>query len=198
MLLVSSRSCLRSIHWSQLLSWEWRCNWSSADRRCSNYIWVINNFIAYWGATYIRGFTVIFMLFSFLIPDFDECTSSPCGMGSCYNLPNMYTCTCEAGFTGYDCDSGNHHNDVIMGAIAPQITNLTIVYSTVYSDADQRKHQSSASLAFVRGIHRGPVNFPHKWPVTPKWCFHSMTSSWCIHYACHNSLDPGNGAVILN
>ena len=55
-----------------------------------------------------------------------------------------------------------------MGAIAPQITSLTIVYSAVYSDADQRKHQSSASLAFVRGIHRGPVNSPHKWPVTLK------------------------------
>ena len=53
-----------------------------------------------------------------------------------------------------------------MGAVASQITNLTIVYSTVYSDADQRKHQSSASLAFLRGIQRGPVNFPHKWPVT--------------------------------
>ena len=46
----------------------------------------------------------------------------------------------------------NHYNDVIMGAIASQITSLTIVYSIVYSDADQRKHQSSASLAFVRGI----------------------------------------------
>ena len=55
-----------------------------------------------------------------------------------------------------------------MGAIASQITSLTIVYSTVYSDADQRKNQSSASLAFVRGIHRGPVNSPHKWPVTRK------------------------------
>ena len=53
-----------------------------------------------------------------------------------------------------------------MGSIASQITNLAIVYSIVYSDADQRKHQSSASLAFVRGIHRGPVNSPHKWPVT--------------------------------
>ena len=50
-----------------------------------------------------------------------------------------------------------HYNDVTMGAIASQITNLTIVYSIVYSDADQRKHQSSASLAFVRGIHLGPV-----------------------------------------
>ena len=53
----------------------------------------------------------------------------------------------------------------MMGAIASQITSLTIVYSTVCSDADQRKHQSSASLAFVQGIHRGPVNSPHKWPV---------------------------------
>ena len=65
-------------------------------------------------------------------------------------------------------DSSNHYNDVIMGAIASQITSHTIVYSNVYSDADQRKHQSSASLAFVRGIHRWPVNSPHKWPVTRK------------------------------
>ena len=55
-----------------------------------------------------------------------------------------------------------------MGSIVSQITSLAIVYSIVYSDADQRKHQTSASLAFVRGIHRGPVNSPHKWPVTRK------------------------------
>ena len=61
-----------------------------------------------------------------------------------------------------------HRNDVIMGAMASEITSLTIVYSTVYSGADQRKHQSPASLAFVRGIHRWPVNSPHKWPVTRK------------------------------
>ena len=61
-----------------------------------------------------------------------------------------------------------HYSDVIMGMIASQITSLTIVYTTVYSGADQRKHQSSASLAFVQGIHRRPVNFPHKWPVTRK------------------------------
>ena len=53
-----------------------------------------------------------------------------------------------------------------MGAITSQITSLTIVYSTAYSDADERKHQISASLAFVRGIHRGPVNSPHELPVT--------------------------------
>ena len=61
-----------------------------------------------------------------------------------------------------------HYDDVIMGTIASQITSLTIVYSTVYSGADQSKHQSSASLAFVWGIHRGPVNSPRKWPVTRK------------------------------
>ena len=61
-----------------------------------------------------------------------------------------------------------HYNDVIMGAIASQITSLTIVYSTVYSGVDQRKHQSSASLALLGEIHRGPVNSPHKWPVTWK------------------------------
>ena len=62
----------------------------------------------------------------------------------------------------------DHYDDVIMGAMASQITSLTIVYSTVYSGTDQRKHQSSASLAIVGGIHRGPVNSPHKWPVTRK------------------------------
>ena len=50
--------------------------------------------------------------------------------------------------------SWDHYGDVIIGAIASQITNLTIVYSTVYSGADRRKHQSSASLDFVRWIHR--------------------------------------------
>ena len=61
--------------------------------------------------------------------------------------------------------SSCHYNDVIMSAMTSQIASLTICYSTVYSCADQRKHQSSASLAFVRGIHRWPVNSPHKGPV---------------------------------
>ena len=71
----------------------------------------------------------------------------------------------------------SHYDDVIMGAMASQITSLTIVYSTIYPDADQRKHQSSASLAFVLGIHRGSVNSLHTWPVTRKKCFHFITSS---------------------
>ena len=56
-----------------------------------------------------------------------------------------------------------------MTTMASQITNLTVVYSTVYSDTDQRKNQSSVSLAFVWGIHSpGQVNSPHKGPVTRK------------------------------
>ena len=66
------------------------------------------------------------------------------------------------------CFMESHYHDVTMGTMASQITSLTIVYSSVFSDADQRKHQSSASLAFVRGIHRRPVNSPHKGPVTRK------------------------------
>ena len=66
------------------------------------------------------------------------------------------------------CELFNHYGDVMMGVLASQISSLTIVHSNVYSGADQRKHQSSVSLAFVRGIHRWPVNSPHKWPVTRK------------------------------
>ena len=71
-----------------------------------------------------------------------------------------------------------------MSAIASQITSLTIVYSIVYSDADQRKHQSSASLAFVWGFHRGPVNSPHNWPVTRKmFPFDGVIMAWDIGLA---------------
>ena len=68
-----------------------------------------------------------------------------------------------------------YYDDVIMTTLASQITSLTVVYSTVHSDADQRKHQSSASLAFVWGIHRD------RWIPRTKGqfrgnCFHLMTS----------------------
>ena len=54
-------------------------------------------------------------------------------------------------------NNSRHYCDVIMGPMASKITSLTIVYSTIYSGADQRKHQRSASLDFVRGIPRSPV-----------------------------------------
>ena len=77
-----------------------------------------------------------------------------------YILEDRVTSTIPCG------DQMIHYRDVIMNTMPSHITSLAIVYTTVYSGADQRKHQSSASLAFVRGIHRRPVNFPHKWPVT--------------------------------
>ena len=76
-----------------------------------------------------------------------------------------------------ECDYSN----VVMSAMASQITGVSIVYSTVRSGADQRTHQSFASLAFMRGIHRWPVNSPHK----GQWrgmCFHLITSSCQIGY----------------
>ena len=64
-----------------------------------------------------------------------------------------------------------------MTTVASQITSLAVVYSTVYSDADQRKHQSCASLAFVWGIHRDRWIPRTKGQLRGK-CFHLMTSSW--------------------
>ena len=91
------------------------------------------------------------------------------------------------------------YSAVIMGAIVSQIASLTIVYSTVYSGADQRKYQSSASLAFVRGIHRWPVNSLHKRPVTRKM-FHfddvimvtiSRESHFCIIVCAERRMPVG-------
>ena len=58
-----------------------------------------------------------------------------------------------------------HYNDVIMSVMASQITSLRIVCSTICSGTDQRKHQSSTSLAFVTGIHQCPLNSLHKGPI---------------------------------
>ena len=82
----------------------------------------------------------------------------------------------------------NHDSDVIMGVMASQITSLTIVYSTVYSGADQRKHQSFATLAFVRGIHRWPGNSPHKWPVTRK--MFPFDDGIILVWSCQSSILP--------
>ena len=104
----------------------------------------------------------------------------------------------------------HHYNDVIMGAIASQITSLTIVYSTVHSGADQTKHQSSASLAFVWEIHRWPVNFPHKWPVTRKMfpfddvimmnCKFgsSNTWPWMISWSLRKELPASKQSLVCN
>ena len=79
-----------------------------------------------------------------------------------------------------------HYDDAIMTTIASQITSLTSVYSTVYSDAHQRKHQSSASLAFVWGIHRDRWIPRTKGQLRGK-CFNLMTSSWINHVSVTKS-----------
>ena len=61
-----------------------------------------------------------------------------------------------------------HYNDVIMTTMASQITSLTVVYSTVYSDADQRKHQKLRVTGLCVGNSPGLVNSPYKGPVMRK------------------------------
>ena len=85
-----------------------------------------------------------------------------------------------------------HYIDVIMGTMACQITSLTIVYPIVYSGAGQSKHQSFASLAFVGGIHRGPVNPPHKRPVTRKMLPFDDVIMKCLEISCYGNLPSGN------
>ena len=81
-----------------------------------------------------------------------------------------------------------NYSDVIITTIASQIPSLTIVYSIVYSDADQRKHQSSAWLAFVLGIHRWPVNSPQKRPVTRKMFPFDDAIMWSENCTCYAKL----------
>ena len=101
-----------------------------------------------------------------------------------------------------------HYIDVIMSAIASQITGVSIVYSTVCSGLDQRKHQSSASLAFVRGFHQWPVNSLQKGQQR-ETCFHFMTSSCdtdspvimrsssdiCMYVYSHDSSKKANNTI---
>ena len=93
-----------------------------------------------------------------------------------------------------------HYNAVIMGAMASGITSLPIVYATIKSGADERKHQSSSSLTFWRGIHRWPVNSQHKGPVSRKMfsfddvimttSYMIQPMSWCMYL--HNFIWPLN------
>ena len=110
-----------------------------------------------------------------------------------YQIPGLQSIKALKPITteSHEQSEPHHYYDVIMGTIASQINSLTIVCSTVYSDADQRQHQSFASLAFVRGIHRD------RWiPRTihrDRWiprtngqqcgkCFHLMMSSWWFEF----------------
>ena len=110
MFLISSCSCLCPVHWSQVLSRLWRCSWSSADRGCSNDIWVINKLIAYKGVTYIRGMMILDIMFMFCynwnfsqifgIVDFDICI---CGS---IKVDCLRTVLCAISWYSHVCLSG--------------------------------------------------------------------------------------------
>ena len=87
-----------------------------------------------------------------------------------------------------------HYDDVIMTMLASQITSLTGVYSIVYSGVNQRKHQSSASLAFVREIHRDRWISRTNGQLRGK-CFHLMTSSWTKVYIAYQYQNHRNTQV---
>ena len=117
-----------------------------------------------------------------------------------------------------------HFIEQEMGSMASLITSLTSAYPTVHPGADERKHQSSVSLAFVQGIHRRPMNSPHKWPVTRKMfpfdgvimnetCFLSVLpgctisnypSVFICHFHlrfslhCHSTYALGSGVVLIH
>ena len=88
--------------------------------------------------------------------------------------------------------SSFHYSDVIVSAMASQIIGVSIVYSTVFfSGTDKKKYHNSASLALARGIHRSPVNSPHKGPVTRKmfhyrWRHHVVWKLRCYWWACYS------------
>ena len=110
-----------------------------------------------WSGNAIKNTTRFHEMWKFksvFVPSVDRCQQSD---------------RCAALVTCVACQMGVfHYNDVIMSATAFQITSLTTVYSTDHSGTDQRKHQISASLAFVRRIHWWSVNSPYIGSVTRK------------------------------
>ena len=115
----------------------------------------------YWFIPYLRNGVLIiytgFLLWPYgtLINNAIECGQGRFCMGYLFQISSQLECA-----RIYAVMLVLHYNDVITSAMASQSTCLTIVYWTIYSGTDQRRHQSSASLAFVRGIHRWPVKFP--------------------------------------
>ena len=105
---------------------------------------------------------------------------APLPLSGILDIDNVFNPIVKSTINAWCCNIIiNHYIDVIMTTMASQIPSLTVVYSTVYSDADQRKHLSSASLAFVWGIHRDRWISRTKGQLCGK-CFHLMTSSWSM------------------
>ena len=150
MFLVASWFCLCLIQWSQVLGREWRCSWGSVhgqEKISTQSKWW---YLLLWSHSFSKGRFNSLRLTKQFIRHMNASVVQPSAVLPKIEILHM------------------HYFDVIMNTIASQITSLTVVYWIVFSDTDQRKHQSSVLLAFVREIHRSPVNSPHKEPVTRK------------------------------
>ena len=120
----------------------------------------------------------------------DETILSPLSVGrQCIYTAktNEKPVTYESALWLYGMEHIPHYDDVIMTTMASQITSLTVVYSTVYSDADRRKHQSFASLTFVWGIHRDRritrTKASYAENVSIWWRHHVLDAVWVIQEA---------------
>ena len=172
---ITKHTNVNGLHWSN--RW-WYFHSSHIRKYCVTHVRSMH-FLCVW-LLILQNYWILFKAttnkqFQFL---FEFCPIHSSNGLVCWNGRN-WPCYNEAHHPLYSTVCWIHYSDVIMGSMASQIIGLTIVYSTVYSGADQRKLQSSASLAFVRGIHRWPVISPHEWPVRGKY-FHLMTSSCVI------------------
>ena len=144
MILVSSCSCLCPLHWNQGLSREWRCSWSSANRRCSNYIWVINDYIAYKGVAHIRGLTHSLLSLRWVN------TSSSCWRQT-RTPPSRTPALLGLGWIPPDLGAFN------LGLIAP-VTAQTLGYRSAWSPGTALSHLGSAQPCCTGTLfrHRTP------------------------------------------
>ena len=137
-------SCLSPIHWSQVLSQEWRCSWSSAERWCSNYIWMISQLIVYLGVSYIRGLMVD-------------------GVSIEMHL-KILSVFCQLFCSGPSVSRGSVAGDVMAREVP----------KSPYFDSAWWRHQMetfSALLALCEGNPPVTGGFPSQRPVTELWCF---------------------------
>ena len=142
-------------------------------------------FSIYWGQT-LR----IIVLWNAIIVGMQQQFESPPDIGTSLGgtIISSFQISCSQYISSHSTDlpipgyhGYRHYIDVIMTTMASQIASLTVVYSTVYSDADQRKHQSSASLAFVWGTHRD------RWIPRTKGQLRGNVSIWWRHHGTRRS-----------
>ena len=87
--------------------------------------------------------------------------------------------------------SAFHYNDIIMSVMTSQTTSFVIVYSTVYSGTDERKHQSSESLAFVQVKGEFTAQMASNTKNVSIWWRHHMLER--INYNWHFHTTHGSG-----